>query len=659
MQIMPTTAESLGVDNAFIPTDAIPGAAKLLRHGIDKHGSVEGALGDYYGKADPAYIGSVARNYALLNGNGTPQAPPTGADALAALARSPGGVPAGTPGAASPLSAVAAARMNTGIGPGPNATLPAMPSDYVFGKGMVASPDAVAKLAELSPQNGGSVSSPATQPSAGGTVAQAQPDLSDAALINLVNQYHQSLATPTTPAASGRTDAPSAPSTSLPSARPVMDINSLIDTYNQSNTFPLGKDLAVQALSMIQKMMPEGYQLMTGQGGVTSLVPTPGGPADPNVAKNLEQQKALGHTIGTPGDLRQGAASVAYSEPGGQPAFVPHLIIQNPHLPEGAQLTPPPANAPPGTPPTVATLAGGAPAIQSAATAEAAGKAAFEPTTIAIAGREYPVTHEQFRQITQQLGIPEMAAAAGAPPVPSPVTPGAPVSPGPSGQGPGQPNIGTQVMTTPEHQQAEILGKEYAGVVDSFNHAQAAQGPLTTIANSTEFRTGPSAPWRLAFQKGVQDLSQGIGVESSEDFAKRIAAGEIIGKSGTQLGFALSRTLGTREAAQLVQQAIATNPGLLNSPEGNKQLIALINQGLQRDIDKRQFYDNWFNTRQHSYDGAGVAFNNSAPVEKYISNVLPFRPKTPEDYNQLKGGVKYINPDNGNIQQKPLSLPNG
>jgi hypothetical protein len=110
--------------------------------------------------------------------------------------------------------------------------------------------------------------------------------------------------------------------------------------------------------------------------GPAGIEPMPG---SLEAEKATEKFKALGHTLGTPGTARQGETTGIYTEPGQTPPLVYHEAFQSPRLPEGAQTQPPPPGSPPGTLPSVTTLPGATPAIQSAATAGIAGKAAIQP----------------------------------------------------------------------------------------------------------------------------------------------------------------------------------------------------------------------------------------------------------------------------------------
>jgi hypothetical protein len=155
----------------------------------------------------------------------------------------------------------------------------------------------------------------------------------------------------------------------------------------------------------------------------------------------------------------------------------------------------------------------------------------------------------------------------------------------------------------------------------------------------------------LQLGRAWQDFLGTVGVDPSSDLAKWVSSGEIIGKEGTRLGYELARTLGSREAQMIVQQAIASNPGLQNSPQGNQQLLGLIRQGLQRDIDRRGFYDGWLQNGHTSIAGAATAFDQARPANLYISQVLPIKVTSKTQYDQLANGTRYLDP-NGNPRTK-------
>ncbi|AAX45925.1 transclycosylase [Enterobacteria phage PRD1] len=84
MQLMPATAKSLGVTNAYDPTQNIYGGAALLRENLDRYGDVNTALLAYHGGTNQAnwgaktksYPGKVMKNINLLFGNSGPVVTP-------------------------------------------------------------------------------------------------------------------------------------------------------------------------------------------------------------------------------------------------------------------------------------------------------------------------------------------------------------------------------------------------------------------------------------------------------------------------------------------------------------------------------------------------------------------------------------------------------
>jgi hypothetical protein len=202
----------------------------------------------------------------------------------------------------------------------------------------------------------------------------------------------------------------------------------------------------------------------------------------------------------------------------------------------------------------------------------------------------------------------------------------------------------------------EALNKEYhEDVVQPSDHASMALEPLTALQNAMKnYQSGPGAQTALALKKAWQQVGQTTGLFTpGSDAANDIAKGEILNKEGTTLGFELARSLGSRESQMIIQQAIQTNPGLLNSPQGNQQLVGLLKQNMQRDLDKRSFWDNWY-AKNGNYNGAKEAFDFSNPVEMYVSKAVPYQPANEQEYNSVPRGATYWNPNTGKYMQKPL-----
>lgn len=207
----------------------------------------------------------------------------------------------------------------------------------------------------------------------------------------------------------------------------------------------------------------------------------------------------------------------------------------------------------------------------------------------------------------------------------TPPLPGQQNAGGPPGSPGSEPPI-TTALPPGALEQQKVAASEYQPVVEAAQKAQENRLPLQAIQNALQdFRTGPSADTRLELGRAWQDFSQSVGLPANSQLAKWISSGEIINKEGTRLGYELARTLGSREAAMIVQQAIKSNPSLFNSPQGNQQIVQLIRTGLQRDQDKRNFFDQWVADPKHggSFVGASSGFETAHPAESYINQVIP------------------------------------
>ena len=239
---------------------------------------------------------------------------------------------------------------------------------------------------------------------------------------------------------------------------------------------------------------------------------------------------------------------------------------------------------------------------------------------------------------------------AGAVPAPAPPAGGAgPAAPPPIA------SVGKPYFTPQQTKEQEGVGSaladEFKEVNDDATHSMAAKNYLVSIqqAMQTFDNPGAGATDRLTALKGIQGALGSIGLPVSPELQKWIANGEVMGKSGAQLGYELARTLGPRESQNIIQQAIANNPGLQTSPQGNKQLIGLMGAIIQRNQDKLDFYNNYYKNNNNSFMGANTAFNAWNPVEKMVSAVPGFEyqsQKVPKaQYDKLPYGVTFKNPD--------------
>lgn len=115
--------------------------------------------------------------------------------------------------------------------------------------------------------------------------------------------------------------------------------------------------------------------------------------------------------------------------------------------------------------------------------------------------------------------------------------------------------------------------------------------------------------------KAAQSAQNLLGINPS--------SADVFNKESTRLGFALARTMGAREAAQIVQGAIKANPNMLATVQGNETVIGLLRAAAQHDIDEQTYADAWHQKNGH-YVGAKAWFDQNHPVQEYTSKVVPY-----------------------------------
>ena len=133
-------------------------------------------------------------------------------------------------------------------------------------------------------------------------------------------------------------------------------------------------------------------------------------------------------------------------------------------------------------------------------------------------------------------------------------------------------------------------------------------------------KTGLLSPGAFADARSnlVKNLSGVLTTAGGKPIApEQMSAIESISKDTTRLGFELSKTLGTREAAQIVQQSIGANPGINNTALGFKRLVSSLKAAQQYNIDRATFMDRYYQNNG-TLNGSDAAFNESHPSSDYV-----------------------------------------
>jgi hypothetical protein len=109
---------------------------------------------------------------------------------------------------------------------------------------------------------------------------------------------------------------------------------------------------------------------------------------------------------------------------------------------------------------------------------------------------------------------------------------------------------------------------------------------------------------------------------------EKIASWESFNKASQKLGFALAKSLGSREAMQIVQAATASVPNAEQTYWGARLVSAGMRQAAQRESDFHQYVIGLMRNNQSTLD-ADVTFNQKNPVSKYVNNAASVVPPQP------------------------------
>jgi hypothetical protein len=182
---------------------------------------------------------------------------------------------------------------------------------------------------------------------------------------------------------------------------------------------------------------------------------------------------------------------------------------------------------------------------------------------------------------------------------------------------------GQQIVADETKDALKEARTEYQGSINAQTQLGEMKHDLATIPNSAWTAPGTGFQSRVQWAKAVNTAFQGMGVEAPID-ETAVAAGEDLNKLTTRLGFDLGKTLGSREAASIIDQSVSAVPGGANSPEGARRIISGIEAANQRKIDYYNFLQQWSAKGYGSILGADQAFNQMNPPELYaLASYVP------------------------------------
>jgi hypothetical protein len=325
-----------------------------------------------------------------------------------------------------------------------------------------------------------------------------------------------------------------APSGGASAAAPVLGVQELVDTYNNATMGPRGRAVAAQALAALQKMAPEGYELLSN--GTIRLRPGYAG----------------------------GAAQLEGARTAGQKA---------------------------------AELATAAPIAEATAAGHGRGAAPFEPRAIIINGQKYEGVPGDLAaaltrlQIGRLLGGAEAPAAGeGGAAVPPPgAAPGGAAAPIPAAAG--SADAGVTIGGTP----VEPLGYGEAAkrLSEYSTAASAAQEDLATLQSMRDLlsggmKTGFGADTRAQIGRYLAALN--VDPKSIEGLLGiNPADADAFQKQALRLSTQAVRLMGAREPGGVISMFTRIYPSLETQPGALDLMTNVLSLQAQRVQDRRDF----------------------------------------------------------------------
>lgn len=175
---------------------------------------------------------------------------------------------------------------------------------------------------------------------------------------------------------------------------------------------------------------------------------------------------------------------------------------------------------------------------------------------------------------------------------------------------------------------------------------QQMKNTFADLPESGWLQPGPFSPERQRAAMLMNGIAGALGLQPL--FSKeQVAAGEELQKDQTRLGFELVRTIGPREAMQIIQQAIGATPGSQNTKAGFQRITESLVAAAERKIDYADYMNKYYSDNKGNLnpgtlmpDGkkredAITEFNKINPSTKYADRAMARAKLDPRDIQGL------------------------
>jgi len=182
----------------------------------------------------------------------------------------------------------------------------------------------------------------------------------------------------------------------------------------------------------------------------------------------------------------------------------------------------------------------------------------------------------------------------------------------------------------------DVLKDQFDRAQKGYDAANQLQDQLNQMDHNNELlnqanwsSTGPLANTKLSVANWLNNFADSAGIPTADKDGNplrfdpgKIAAWQDYNKLSTRMSFELAKTLGSREAMRIVQQAIGAVPSAQNSYLGAKIVSSSLRAAAQRQQDFYEFLTQYAKENGFNTLGADVAFNKAHPVKEYTDKAL-------------------------------------
>ncbi len=207
--------------------------------------------------------------------------------------------------------------------------------------------------------------------------------------------------------------------------------------------------------------------------------------------------------------------------------------------------------------------------------------------------------------------------------------------------------------------------KTYDAAVTGLASVQYMDRAFDELSRGGGWETpGTAVNGRLGIAKGINTLAQVFGADPTKlpfDSGK-VATWEEFNKETQRATLQLVNQMfgAQRESQMVVQGAARAIPAAENTPLGGKLVLKSLEQTMLREVDRRNFETNWWQSHSGNLIGANEAFNSQYKPQLYsqraISTIQPYEIEKPEEAANYLAGTFVKEKGGPRVFQVPATM---